>query len=30
MFISCIFREKGDIIKREGVLKNREGDCSKT
>ena len=29
MFILCILREKGDKIKREDVLKNREGDFKK-
>ena len=29
MFIFCIFRKKEDKIKREGVLKNREGDFKK-
>ncbi len=29
MFIFCIFRKEEDKIKREGVLKNREGDFKK-
>ena len=29
MFIFCIFRKKEDKIKREDVLKNREGDFKK-